>query len=201
MKNVDQSWRYTVLGMTQSGKSYLIKKIFLTKKAFIVYDIKHEFAKFGVVVSTPLDFVKALKKGHKRIIYQPIKISDLEEFDKICEIIYNGLKNIIFVVDEAHKVCPKSKITENFENILTMGQGKPRCIGVVCATQRGQLLNETALTQSRMWILFQLSKGDGDYLTRKIDVTSKELKNIPPRHFLVYKNWATTPKIKHYKPI
>lgn len=197
---IDPNIRITVLGMTQSGKSYFVKNLLKSYSARLIYDIKGEYKDFGVVVHDLKSLRETFLSGCDKVVYHTENLS-FEHFDEVCKFVYMHLKNIVFVVDEAHNFCSKAYIPEYFKRIITVCQGVPYKIGVIAVSQRGQNLHNDILGNSTVWRIFQVERLDAEYLSKRIKVSSEELENLPPHHSFTYNNRAGGQRLFKNPPI
>lgn len=147
--------RIFITGKTQSGKTTLCKKIIAGIKNVIVYDIKRQYSSLGTAVNNIPSLSNALKTTTK-IIYQPFDLSP-EHLDEVSKYIFYNLKNLTFVVEEAHKFATKHKIPQFFNSLVTMCEGEPYHIGIIAITQRPANIHNDIISSSSMIICFRLN--------------------------------------------
>lgn len=158
--------RMIVMGQTGRGKSEFLKRAIIPYIAkYIIWDIKFEYSKFGRAIHSITELKSAvLTKGCFKIIYQPLPKADLiKEFEAVCIFILEYLRGFTFIVDELQLVAPQNRITPNFKRVITTGRSMG--IGVLCATQRPQLIDKTILTQCEHIVIFFVSSKDLEYLS------------------------------------
>lgn len=176
--------RIFITGKTQSGKSYLSAHLLSKCENRIIYDLKRkDFNHLGLKVHNLEDLKTALRNGCNKIVYQP---NDLHEdhFNDFCGFVFSNLKNIMLCVDEVHKFCTKHKIPNNFNSLVTIGQGDPYNIGIVAITQRPANVHNDVISSSTIIISFRLNlKADAEAVT---GIDANEIQKLPHRHFLVF---------------
>jgi DNA helicase HerA-like ATPase len=197
---IDANRRMSVFGVTQSGKTYFVKQIISSIPNVIIYDIKREYSQFGTVVRTPEGFKEAIRRGIKRIVIQPLDLSP-EYFDRFCEIIFKTLKNIMLVVDEAHKYCTKSKITYWFNSLVTITQGKEFRIGIIAITQRPANMHNDMITQSTAIISFMVKGHDAKAVSRFTSIPIEALERLPQHYFYIYDEYNYNKRYYKHTPI
>ena len=149
-----------VLGITRSGKSVFTGKILQGVQEMgahtIFVDPKHDsgFAHLGTVCYTPIEVYNQLLLKNPAIVFRTPGTSDerVEALDRMIELVFalqrsSGFKRIrrVIAIDEVQLFVKKGN-SRAIEMIWTIGAG----IGIVgmALTQRIQLLNETAWSQS-----------------------------------------------------
>lgn len=197
--NIRPEWRYFVTGKTQSGKTYLAKKILMQCKNRLMYDVKREYGDLGVVVHTLQQLAYVIKEGAVRIVYQPEDLSP-EHFNEVCRFVYLHLKNIMFAVDEVQSVCTKSYIPKYFKLIITVRQADG--VGVMAITQRPQNVHNDVLSQSSVWFVFKITqKHDADAVERNTGIPADALQALPYRHFYTYDDRAEHRAVVKHRPL
>lgn len=188
--------RIFICGKTQSGKTHLAKSLIRKYKNWIIYDIKHEYEGFGAIVFSISELLKALSVGCNRIVFRP-KYPNIEEFDSVCAIVYEKLRNILFVVDEVHKVAQKWKIPQNFNSIVTICEAKG--IGVISISQRPANVHNDIISQSTIVIAFRMNlQTDAESVHV---IPAEKIMSLPQHSFMVYDERDHTGTIKQHKPI
>ena len=197
---IEPNRRISVFGVTQSGKTFFVKKIISQIRNYIIYDIKREYSSFGVVVHTLQGFKEALKNKLNHIVIQPLDLSP-EHFDSYCEIIFKHLKNITFIVDEEHKFCTKSKMPYWFNSIVTIAQGKEFKIGVIGITQRPSNVHNDMITQSTIIISFMVKAHDAKAVNRFTGIPIQSLESLPQYYFYLYDEYNYCKRYYKHSPI
>tara|TARA_B100001778_G_C18589068_1_gene631315 strand:+ start:444 stop:1151 length:708 start_codon:yes stop_codon:yes gene_type:complete len=164
-----------VLGITRSGKSVFTGKILQGVQEMgahtIFVDPKHDsgFAHLGTVCYTPIEVYNQLLLKNPAIVFRTPGTSDerVEALDRMIELVFalqrsSGFKRIrrVIAIDEVQLFVKKGN-SRAIEMIWTIGAG----IGIVgmALTQRIQLLNETAWSQSDNKVIFRIEDRP-DYL-------------------------------------
>ena len=157
-----------ILGMTRSGKTFLAGKILQGIQELgghtIFVDPKHDdgYAHLGTICHSPIEVYEQLLRKNPAIIFRTPGTSDerIEALDRMVELIFKlqrtpGFKRIrrVIAIDEIQLFVKKGN-SRAVEMIWTIGAG----IGIVgmALTQRIQLLNETAWSQSDNKVIFKI---------------------------------------------
>lgn len=197
MIKIKTNQRIFITGKTQSGKTNFAKYLIRQLKNYIIYDIKREYSSFGIVVHTKKEFLTSLKRGYSQIVIQPNDLSK-ENFNEICQTIFQKLTNIILIVDEVHKFCTKSSIPYYLNAIVTVGASLG--IGFMGISQRCANVHNDILASSEYIISFyQFLDNDINKLKEFLGTEAEKLKNIEYYYFLMFSIFDK--KIKFYKPI
>ena len=190
--------RIFITGKTQSGKTFLTKSIIKQFNNFIVYDIKRQYGELGAKVHSIENIKAELLKGNTKLIYQPVDLSP-EHFDEVCKYIFFNLKNILFVVEEAHKFATKHKIPPYFNSLITMCQGEPYFIGVISITQRPANIHNDIISSSTIVISFKLTlQSDAEAVT---GIEAKTIHELPQFHYAKFDDRIYTNPVSIHKPI
>lgn len=194
--------RISIFGKTQSGKSYFAKKLVANYENRIMYDLKREYSHLGVCVNSLHALDNAVRSGCTKIVYQPIDI-EVDHFDMICNYIWRNLRNIVFLVDEVHKYCTKFKIPENFNTLVTVGQGDPYNIGIIAITQRPANVHNDVISQSSIIVAFRLNLfSEAETVSKNTGIPIDILQNLTYHHYMIYNDTDTTGNsIQKYDPI
>ncbi len=184
MISIKQNEIVTICGKRGSGKTYLMNQIIKATSNFFVYDPLHQISITGAYTTKNFnDAINILRKGSRRIIYQPMQIS-ISEFDTICRMIFS-IENITFFVDEADRVMPSRAITKNASALIDLGRRK--LIGGVFITRRLARLDSLPISQSDHVFAFKtILPQDVKYLKEFIGETAEQAQNLEPYHFLYY---------------
>ena len=157
-----------ILGMTRSGKTFLAGKILQGIQELgghtIFVDPKHDdgYAHLGTICHSPIEVYEQLLRKNPAIIFRTPGTSDerIEALDRMVELMFTlqrtpGFKRIrrVIAIDEIQLFVKKGN-SRAVEMIWTIGAG----IGIVgmALTQRIQLLNETAWSQSDNKVIFKI---------------------------------------------
>lgn len=194
--------RVAVMGFTQSGKTVFVKWLVDQAPACLVYDVKRQYAAFGKTTRSVEETRQAFRQGFRKVIYQPEQVTR-DDFDRLCLFVYQSLRNCLFVVEEVQAVATKSKIPSSFTKVLTIMEGDPYRVGVVCVSQRPANMHNDILTQSSVWIVFQLARNDAFYIGEMTSIPEDEIFNLTPKHFFLYKNRAVEgePRVVRFPPL
>lgn len=196
---IAQNKRVLIAGKTQSGKSFFIKKAILPKlSAYIIYDIKREYGSFGVVVHSLGELKERLKDDCKKIVYQMSNIS-AQHFGEVSDFIYANLRNFVFVVDEIQNFVTRSAIPDGFKRLVCIGEGEPRRLGIIGATQRPANVHADFKGNVSVCVAFRfVSPLDTGALSHFFGEDS--LKSLEKYHFLVW-NESETPEVSFFRPL
>ena len=154
-----------VIGRTRSGKTVFTGKVLEGLQAknthTIFVDPKHDkdFAHLGTICQTPIEVYEQLLLKNEAIVFRPSATDEKrEELDRMVELLFvlqrtAGFKRIkrVIAIDEIQLFAKKGG-SKAIEMIWTIGAG----LGIVgmALTQRIQLLNETAWSQSENKVIF-----------------------------------------------
>lgn len=184
MITIKQNDIITICGKRGSGKTYLMKNILKAVSNFFVYDPLHQISISDAYITKNFnDAINVLRKGSKRIIYNPIQIN-ITEFDTLCRMIYS-VGNIMFLVDEADRIMPSRAITKNASALIDLG--RTSLIGGIFVTRRLARLDSLPISQSDHVMAFKtILPQDVKYLKEFIGEIAEQAPNLKPYHFLYY---------------
>ena len=157
-----------VLGMTRSGKTWFTAKMLKKLQAkgihTIFVDPKHDsdYEDLGTVCYSPIEAYALLLKKTPSIVMRTPATSpeNAEALDRLVELLFQlqktpGFRRIrrVVAIDELQLYAKKGN-SRAIEMIWTVGAG----VGItgVALTQRMQLLNDTAYTQSENKFIFKI---------------------------------------------
>lgn len=180
--------RHTViLGITRSGKTVFAAKILQSVQELgahtLFVDPKHDaaFAHLGTICHTPMEVYEQLMLKNPAIIYRPPGTLDenIDGLNRTVELLFKlqrsaGFKRIrrVIAIDELQLFVKKGN-SRAIELIWTIGAG----LGVVgmALTQRIQLLNETAWSQSDNKVIFKTEDRPEYLRSRNLEHYVKQL--------------------------
>lgn len=144
-------------GKTRSGKTVLVQSLCNQFPRIVIHDRKWEWGNFArrnhyMRVDTPETLLSVLKRGGKRVLYQPADPST-EDFDEVCKILFYTA-NITFVVDEAASYNAHNMTPFWMGELLRLGSGKG--IGVISLVQRPRDVANVLLSESTIIVSFKL---------------------------------------------
>lgn len=149
--------RIGVFGMTQSGKTTMVKKVILpiykqNDIRYVFHDMKrmNKDVPHDVIVHNPKQLRQVINT-RKQILYQPDSIKG-DDWNAVCEIVHEK-GNMVLVADEIYLIASR-KIEDGHKTILTQGAG--RGIGMVNTSQRAKWLEETIFSESEHYFIFRL---------------------------------------------
>lgn len=160
MYNFMENQHTTVIGRTQSGKTYAVNRILKNqKKGVIFFNTQQELLPGYIVIDQKTSFIQIrdlLKKGFK-LSYNPstrLEIQAKEISFLIDEIFENGdfnkVNNIFFVVDEVH-LFTKEALSE----ICRIATGGIKYgINGIFLSQRPAQISNVLMTQSAEMVIF-----------------------------------------------
>lgn len=174
MPTILSNSRTFVTGKTGSGKSHWVKKVLLPifPGTVIFHDPKiecHDLLVNHFLCETPQQLRDALVANRQKILYQPRNLS-WEDFNKVCEIVYNRANATIFL-DEAALYCSPSEINEWHQNIMC--RGRSRGVGIVNTTQRPRSCHSLLISEAENFVIFKL----------QLETDIAKVKYIVPREF------------------
>ncbi len=154
-----------VIGRTRSGKTVFTGKVLEGLQELnthtIFVDPKHDkdFAHLGTICHSPIEVYEQLLLKNPAIVFRPSADDNKkEELDRMVELVFSlqrkaGFKRTkrVIAIDEIQLFAKKGS-SKAIEMIWTVGAG----LGIVgmALTQRIQLLNETAWSQSENKVIF-----------------------------------------------
>lgn len=163
--------RVFVCGSTGSGKTVFGKSVLIPQYQRVVFhDFKLENADLlnsGFALANTPDQMMTLMVGNEyKVLYQPLIMSEegnLEDFNRVCEIIYkNG--NCTLFVDECNYFADAHSIQMYHKELLT--RGRSRGAGVVNLSQRPVGVHNLCISEAQHLIVFNLNL-DNDIMKLK----------------------------------
>lgn len=195
---IEPNLRIFITGKTQSGKTYLAQRIIGDFKNRFIYDIKRQYSHLGEVCHELPEAYNTLRSGKSSIVYQPNDLS-VEHFDDVCRFIFQSLRNLVFVVDEAHKFATKHKIPPYFNSLITICQGDPYFIGVIAITQRPANIHNDIISSSTIIISFKLTlRTDAEAVT---GISADSIVNLKQYHYAVFDDREYDNPVSIHPPI
>lgn len=163
-KSIKPNEHVFIAGMTQSGKTFLMRNYLANYDRVFILDTKGEFkwpevpAKEQISIKHLVDLPQAASEFRK-VIYRPVyEELNMTYYDKFCEFTYKLKKNIT-VIDELMQVCPTSlKYPEWLKGIYTRGME----LGVAAwgLTQRPASIPVFTYDSATHWFIFRLNNVD-----------------------------------------
>jgi DNA helicase HerA-like ATPase len=170
-----------ILGMTRSGKTFfaarILKRLQNLGAHTLFVDPKHDkaYEHLGDVCYSPMEVLEKIMLKKRAIVFRPpaAKEQKIEQLDEVIELLFkyskeDGYKRIrrVVAIDELQLFVKKGN-SKAIEMIWTVGAG----IGIVgmALTQRVQLLNETAWSQSDNKVLFKMEDRPEYLRSRNLD--------------------------------
>tara|TARA_B100000085_G_C18506697_1_gene497827 strand:+ start:525 stop:1214 length:690 start_codon:yes stop_codon:yes gene_type:complete len=185
-----------VLGMTRSGKTYFVTKLFEQFQQDGVHtlfiDPKSEIKGLGRICKTPMEVYAALLSKTKAIVYYPPVGKDerIEALNKVMNKVFQlsnkpGFKRIrrVVAIDEIQTFVKKGT-NDAIEQLWLVGAGKG-IIGIGM-TQRLQLLSEVVWSQSENKVVF------------KIDDRPEYLKSRNLDHYVTHVPFFMSPEYQYW---
>ena len=157
-----------ILGITRSGKTLFASRVLQGVQGIgahtIFVDPKHDaaFSHLGTICTSAIEVYEQLLRKNPAIIFRTPGTSEerIKELDRMVELLFTlqrtpGFKRVrrVIAIDELQLFVKKGN-SRAIEMIWTVGAG----IGVIgmALTQRIQLLNETAWSQSDNKVIFRI---------------------------------------------
>lgn len=192
-KSID---KFFILGRSGCGKSFLGKSIQQSFNRKIVIDSLHEYngGDFDFVVDTYKSLIAcmlAVQNQSKFSILFRFNLnldeeSQIQEFNKICEAVYN-FGNVLLVVEEVHLYSSPQFLPHWLKNLTLMGRHKE--VALLFTTQRAGETNKTLLAMSTHVFCGQMiDKNDQNYVASFIGKNSADLARLPDRTFFHFKS-------------
>lgn len=183
--SINTNDRISIFGKTGAGKTFFAKFWLLPHYThYIFWDIKHENndIEHDIIIKNPEELKKEIS-NYRKILYQPENPTG-EDFNSICEIIFNN-RNTTLYVDEAAIISTPSKI-EYFHNVI-ITQGRSYNVGIIDSSQRPRIIHNTLISESEHIFVFSLNlETDIIKLRQQIGDASNEIRMIPEHHFLYF---------------
>ena len=141
----------SVLGYTGTGKSWYIKNNIIPKikTKIIFFDIENEY--IGKI-TTPKSFLEDIKKNN----YVRIIESNSDILNYYYKKIFDNIRNITVVIDEAHRQGGEEhKLIDGLKDLIT--GGRKRGIRIITASQTPSLISKVILKNSGILVLKKAS--------------------------------------------
>ena len=141
----------SVLGYTGTGKSWFIKNnlIHKIKTKIIFFDIENEY---HGKITTPKTFLEDITKND----YVRIIESNLDILNFYYKKIFDNIRNITVVIDEAHRQGGEEhKLISGLKDLIT--GGRKRGIQIITASQTPSLISKVILKNSGILVLKKAS--------------------------------------------
>ena len=186
--NIKTNDRVFIAGQTGTGKTILelslLRTLIKNNVVVIIHDIKCELQTGLPVVQNYALLEHGLDK-YKAIHYKPSDIG-VEDFDKVCEIVYNR-GNVTLIVDEVSYYTDQNNLLHFHKELLI--RGRSRGIGMIQLSQRSRLIHNTLVSESQHLFCFQLIlKSDIDKLRAFIPQEYVDKIYTLPEHHYYYSN-------------
>lgn len=180
--------RYTFIGKTRSGKSflawYLLRHFAKDKTRQIIFiDPKHERRQFGD--GTLLDWPKLVKKYEPKTHVQVFQTFQWNtELDNMVDhVLKRG--NTIVVLDELGGIADANSVPKGLTRLWTQGGGKG--VGSWAMLQRPKRTPQVIKTQTEMFFLFRInSREDRKDLLEYIPDNRVLEERLPLHYFWLY---------------
>lgn len=187
------------IGATDSGKSYLIKKMLREQRPprIVVWDVNREYAEVlgpGALITERLAEVErwlllAARPGFDKhrfsICYRPPEFDQDamgRAFKLLCKRILQA-GNLFFVLDEAHEVLEPGAGNEKlFKTMVTRGRHKYVQMAVI--TQRPALIDKTSMSNATLVRCFKLTDpNDVKYMAGAMGLEVAQLDGLQQREY------------------
>jgi len=153
---IKSSDRIAIFGKTGTGKTTFTKRVLwplYTRRVF--HDAKcesNDLLTNAALCRTPNELQQVIKNGKVSILYQPANLSP-DDFNKVCEIVYQATNFTLFV-DEVSKFCSPSWIEPWHDEIMT--RGRSRGVGIVNLSQRPRRCHNTVISEAEHFLVYRL---------------------------------------------
>lgn len=189
MIEIHSNDRIFCCGRTRSGKSVLIKSLLLFLPRVIFHDRKHEHGDLMTThhfsrAVTPEQVRERLRKGGKRILYQPLDPSK-DDMNEISKTVFD-VGNITLIVDEASALFETNTMPYWSQELYRLGA--QRGIGVWALSQRPRAVNNVCISEANHVISFRMNLKTDRIKIVEIcgDVVDAPLRTLPAWHFMLY---------------
>lgn len=169
----------TVIGITQSGKTYAVKKTLAnTTKAVLFINTNYQELPNSFIKVTANDSISTIKKAlsmGRKINYIPQLDSDTREIElsKLIDMLYDmgmNKKEVYLVVDEVHLFGKMA--TKKMVQVATTGLSYK--IYAIWVSQRPANIDNTLMTQSDKFIIFKTNMEVGYF--KNYGIPAEEIK-------------------------
>lgn len=158
------------IGKTESGKTYLAKKLMLESSKgalFINYVDPEKDMRFEQVnEKTPFELIINLLKNGRKVQFNINPNANFDNSVKGLYRVFRNIKNIIFCVDEIHLLDNKTKK----ELAKLWKTGRHNNIDAYGITQRPQDLDRGMTSQSKYLHIFKMSMENSYFKNYNIDL-------------------------------
>ena len=174
----------SVLGYTGTGKSWYIRKnlLYKIKTKIIFFDIENEY---HGKITIPRTFLKDVQEND----YVRIVENDLNIINFYYKKIFDNIRNVTVVIDEAHRQGGEEhKLTTELKDLITAG--RKRGIRIITASQTPSLISKVILKNSGILILKKASWGIDWKIYKQINEEAYNILKASPNQYatVVLKN-------------
>lgn len=178
------------LGTRRHGKTTRLKFNLRTRGGnWLIYDVKREYNGFGVIVRSLDQFRRAIAGGASRIVFQPVTV-DEEEFNELCRVVFEELRDLVLVIDEIQLVASKHKIPYWLKQVITV-KGEDG-VGVWGSSQLPQNVHNTFLDQAEAIYSQSLGGRASEHVADKMggEIEARDLNVLPRYHTILWTDHA-----------
>lgn len=197
------SERYTIVGKTGTGKTYLAVELLVKNFSCVVfYNPKWDEKDTGLPVVNSVEEVKqAFENDVYKLELRPLTNTREErrsEFNRLCRLMYSR-GNCHLVVDELKALYKNhSDLVEWHDALLT--RGRARNVGCTTITQRPTSIPMEAMSESENFFAFKLRlDSDVDRMVQLMGSEVEDLGDLPNWWFYYYRDGMDSPR--KMKPI
>lgn len=168
-----QKRRFVILGLQQTGKSYLAKYILKQEPRHLIYDVLHEHQGFNRYLVDERQ-------------YSPEAVTELNLLIKQVILVNKPSKLRLFIIDEANRYCPpKPKpLPEQVRELNDFSAHYDLAFGTIA--RRPTQLHNDLVELAHYLFVFQLSgKNDFTYLEALSKGLGEAVKGLKPHYFVI----------------
>jgi energy-coupling factor transporter ATP-binding protein EcfA2 len=176
--------RVLFVGQTQSGKTTLFKRYLRELPSAIIFDFKKQYADVATPTSDPRQIIPLLRKGHRKIAFQP---PDARQawLDYFCELSWCNLRRTTLVFEEIGSFVSPGFIPSRLRDLVMISQGKPYELGLVFLNPRPTGLHNDILSQvTHVFSFSQDNRNDVGRLCNEYSQQMSQVQGLAPYEFV-----------------
>lgn len=171
--------RVMIVGITGSGKSVLLRHLLKIYKEqgvkFVLYDSQHQHGDLASI-ENPED---------KNVVYQPEIVDSVEEFEKICSLVWKRRNVVLAIENLDFYSTPQKPQSPSFKKLIHLGRMKG--IGLLMTTRRIADVHKSPCSQVKHWFIFRtFLPNDVKYLRQFVGKTADDAMTLDPYQFIYW---------------